>query len=67
MKDKPYMGAIKDWEVVPIGEHEIITGTFVDRPGWEPFTKGRTSPIVLLDLNEMTVETKNSRYSLIGR
>ena len=66
MSNKPYMGAIRDWTVVPAGEHEIIIGTFVDRPGWKPFTDGHTSPIVLLDINEGTVETRNSRYTLVG-
>jgi hypothetical protein len=67
MSDKPHKGSIENWfkqEITGDGGY-IIRGRFVDHPLFAGET-GHTS--LVLSHNEGTgeIETRNSRYTLIG-
>lgn len=67
MTEKPHNGALKDWykyETDSKGGY-IIRGTFVGHPYFDG-EPGHTS--LVLSHNEETgdIETRNSRYTLIG-
>jgi hypothetical protein len=63
---KPHMGSIERWWECPVtsrGLGYIICGHLVDRPGYRG-GEGHTSWVVAREGDE--VETRNSRYTLVG-
>lgn len=65
--EKQHKGSIKDWTKIPcsLGLGYLIVGTFVDHP-WFAGKPGNTSYVVKHDDATGEIETKNSRYTLIG-
>lgn len=67
MKEKPHKGSLKNWykyEIDAYGGY-VIEGTFVGHPQFNGLF-GHTS--FVLSHNEETgeIETRNSRYTLVG-
>ena len=66
---KPHKGSLRDWWMLPCGDEHglgyIICGTFVDHP-WFAGRTGHTSYVVAYDERTGEIETRNSRYTLIG-
>lgn len=63
--DKPHKGSLKDWFKYEVGDGYIICGRFIGHPQFNG-EHGHTS--LVLSHNEETgeIETRNSRYTLIG-
>jgi hypothetical protein len=68
--DKTHKGSIKDWVKLPIrdcpGLGYIICGTFVDHEDFGG-RYGHTSYVVEHDETTGEIETRNSRYTLVGK
>ncbi len=66
MSNKPHKGGIKNWfkSECDSGLGYLIRGQFTDHPEFKGMPDGHTSYVVKRDGNE--IETKNSRYTLIG-
>ena len=63
---KPHHGKIKDWHREPVQKGRfIVVGFFVDHPDFAGH-QGYTSYIVALDEQTGELETRNSRYTLVG-
>lgn len=66
--DKPYFGRITDWRKAPAvsgnGLGYVIEGRFLDHPLIKGL--GHTSWVVKHDMNTGEIETRNSRYTLVG-
>lgn len=68
MTEKPHKGRIKDWfkyECDAKGGY-IIRGRFVDHPEFAGLA-GHTSLVLSHDEATGEIETRNSRYTLIGQ
>jgi hypothetical protein len=63
--EKPHLGSIKNWKRHEHGDKVCIWGTFVDHPTFGGYY-GHTSYIVSHDEATGEVETRNSRYTLVG-
>lgn len=69
MTEKPHKGSIKDWSKLRCtdkGLGYIILGEFVDHPEFAGAKDGHTSYVVAHDEATGEIETRNSRYTLIG-
>jgi hypothetical protein len=64
---KPYKGSITDWYVLPClgGLGYYVRGTFKGHPEFDGMY-GHTSYALSLDRATGELETRNSRYTLIG-
>lgn len=68
MDEKIHKGRITDWYKYEVGDHGLgymIQGTFVDHP-WFGGEHGHTSYVITHDEATGEIETRNSRYTLIG-
>ncbi|MDE2099570.1 MAG: hypothetical protein KGL39_20125 [Patescibacteria group bacterium] len=66
--DKPHKGKIKNWTKLPTGMGPLgfyIWGEFVDHPDFGNKVTN-TSYVVKHDEQTGDIETRNSRYTLIG-
>lgn len=68
---KPHKGSLKnwfkeDWGCAGLGLGYMIRGEFVDHPEFAGCKNGHTSYVVAHDEATGEVETKNSRYTLVG-
>ncbi len=64
--EKPHKGRIETWTKLPIGDRGyIICGKFLDH---EQFAgeEGHTSFVLSYDEATGEIETRNSRYTLVG-
>lgn len=71
MTDKPHRGTMKNWfkeywGCEGYGLGYMIRGEFVDHPEYAGCPNGHTSYVVAHDEATGEVETKNSRYTLVG-
>jgi hypothetical protein len=67
VNEKPHKGKIENWHTYPVphGLGYMVIGTFVDHPQFKGL-RGHTSYIVAHDEDSGEIETKNSRYKLVG-
>ena len=65
---KPFKGEIRDWYRVPCdrGVGFYVMGAFQDHPDAPAGTFSNTSYVVKHDPKTGDIETKNSRYRLVG-
>lgn len=66
MNEKPH-AYISRWGLTPIGSGWHLTGHVTDHPRQPEFHAHRqiTSPIVRIDFEAKTAETRNTRYTLL--
>jgi hypothetical protein len=70
VSDKPHYGRIANWTKVHLTDHGlgyIVYGTFLDHPRWKGVDGIHTSAIVTHDEATGEIETRNSRYTLVGK
>ena len=66
MNEKPHKGKIVDWVKVPVGDRgEVVFGRAIDHPEFAGHSI-RTSFVVSHDEATGEIETRNSRYTLVG-
>lgn len=67
MEEKPHCGRIEHWhrEECDAGLGYLIIGTFVDHPEFGG-DRGHTSYVVSHNMDSGEIETRNSRYTLVG-
>lgn len=70
---KPHNGRIASWRHVDVRGKDgelvvtVIYGTFLEHPDWGGGPcEGRTGPVVFFDAKSGEIETRNSRYTLVG-
>lgn len=66
--EKPHYGRIENWQEEACGKHGLgylIVGRFLDHPAYA-LQKGHTSYVVKHDKATGEIETRNSRYTLVG-
>src|SRR5437763_1581689 len=70
--EKPHKGRIQHWTVLrdQVGSPDMISGLFVEHPNMNPRSWSTTSEVIkFTEPNRFgypEVETKNSRYTLVG-
>lgn len=72
-REKPFKGTIEDWRKVPCGDYGLgymIYGYTPDHPEFAGMGRGdtyfHTSYVVKHDETTGEIETRNSRYKLVG-
>lgn len=65
-EDKPFGGTLDQWEIKPFGEYELAYGILKDDPmqRWRGGAPIRTSYLMKKDLENKTIETRNTKYAL---
>lgn len=63
---KRHKGQIENWFRQEVGNKTVILGRFVNHPEFG-YANGRTSYIVSHDEATGEIETRNSRYTLVGK
>lgn len=68
MTEKPHKGSIKNWFKYDSdkGLGYLIRGEFVDHPAFAGLPDGHTSYVISHDEKTGEIETRNSRYTLVG-
>ena len=64
--DKPFKGNITHWRVQHYGDAKLVWGVFNGHPEFPEGSFGHTSQVVRHNEATGEIETRNSRYMLVG-